>query len=180
MPIPCVVQAAQKGVTVATARYSALRGALSFLGPVMWGAFAVDLALKAIGTDYARVVRAVFLLAQVGDRVGMSLVLAVASHVHGTGARKKLLCHNHHIIGFTIVGLQLRMLAAGLYGKQRCATCNTHAGWCCVMWSLQVRLVRTRGFVNPTEVAIERPANWNMCTPTSDDDDVFSDPGGAC
>lgn len=78
MPIPCDVQAAQKGVTVATARYSALRGALSFLGPVMWGTFAVDLALKAIGTDYARVVRAVFLLAQVGCRVGMPLVLAVA------------------------------------------------------------------------------------------------------
>ena len=41
------------------------QGALSLLGPVMWGWLAMDLALKAIGTDYARVIRAVFLLAQV-------------------------------------------------------------------------------------------------------------------
>ena len=42
-----------------------MRGALSLLGPLMWGWLAVDLALKAIGTDYARVIRAVFMLAQV-------------------------------------------------------------------------------------------------------------------
>ena len=59
------LEAAQKGLLSATARYSALRGALSFLGPVMWGAFAFDLFLKSIGTDYARVIRAVFVLAQV-------------------------------------------------------------------------------------------------------------------
>lgn len=41
------------------------QGALSFLGPVMWGWLAADLALKAIGTDYGRVIRAVFILAQV-------------------------------------------------------------------------------------------------------------------
>jgi len=59
------LEAAQKGVMSATARYSAVQGALAFLGPVMWGWLAVDLALKAIGTDYARVIRAVFVLAQV-------------------------------------------------------------------------------------------------------------------
>lgn len=59
-------QAAQKGLTAATARYSAVQGALSFIGPVMWGWLAVDVALKAIGTDYGRVIRAVFILAQVG------------------------------------------------------------------------------------------------------------------
>lgn len=58
-------QAAQKGLTAATARYSAVRGALSFLGPAMWGWLAVDLTMKAIGTDYARIVRAVYVLAQV-------------------------------------------------------------------------------------------------------------------
>ncbi|KAF5833780.1 hypothetical protein DUNSADRAFT_9804 [Dunaliella salina] len=42
-----------------------MSGALSFLGPVMWGWLALDLAYKAIGTDYARVIRAVFILAQV-------------------------------------------------------------------------------------------------------------------
>ncbi|KAL6750299.1 hypothetical protein V8C86DRAFT_2817219 [Haematococcus lacustris] len=59
------LEAAQKGLTVATARYSAVQGMLSFLGPVMWGWLAVDLALKSIGTDYARITRAVFILAQV-------------------------------------------------------------------------------------------------------------------
>jgi len=60
-----VLDAAQRGLTTATARYSAIQGALSFLGPVMWGWLALDLAYKAIGTDYARVIRAVFILAQV-------------------------------------------------------------------------------------------------------------------
>eukprot|EP00798_Chlamydomonas_sp_ICE-L_P005100 gene5100-34900_t len=60
-----MLEAAQKGVTVATARYSAMQGVLSFLGPVMWGWLAMDLALKSIGTDYARIIRAVFFLAQV-------------------------------------------------------------------------------------------------------------------
>ncbi|GLC36370.1 hypothetical protein PLESTB_000769200 [Pleodorina starrii] len=60
-----MLEAAQRSLTAATARYFALRGALSFLGPLLWGWLAVDLALKAVGTDYARVVRAVFLLSQV-------------------------------------------------------------------------------------------------------------------
>ncbi|KAG2487608.1 hypothetical protein HYH03_013747 [Edaphochlamys debaryana] len=60
-----LLEAAQRSLTHATARYSALRGALSFVGPVLWGWLALDLALKAIGPDYARVVRAVFLLSQV-------------------------------------------------------------------------------------------------------------------
>jgi uncharacterized protein YaaW (UPF0174 family) len=47
-------------------RYSAVQSALSFLGPVMWAWLAVDLVRAAVGTDYARVVRAVYILAQVG------------------------------------------------------------------------------------------------------------------
>ena len=58
-------QAAQTGLTAAAARYSAVRGALSTLGPVMWAFFGVELALAAIGTDYGRIARAVFALAQV-------------------------------------------------------------------------------------------------------------------
>lgn len=57
--------AAQKGLTSATMRYSAVTSALSFLGPVMWAWLAVDLVKAAVGTDYARVVRAVYILAQV-------------------------------------------------------------------------------------------------------------------
>ncbi|KIY99117.1 hypothetical protein MNEG_8844 [Monoraphidium neglectum] len=57
--------AAQRGLTGAAARYGALRGAMAFVGPVMWGWLAVDLGMMAIGTDYSRIIRAVFVLAQV-------------------------------------------------------------------------------------------------------------------
>eukprot|EP00879_Flechtneria_rotunda_P004778 GHRR01005048.1.p1 GENE.GHRR01005048.1~~GHRR01005048.1.p1 ORF type:complete len:394 (+),score=129.56 GHRR01005048.1:100-1281(+) len=57
--------AAQKGLTSATFRYSAVQGALAFVGPIMWAWLAVDLMKAALGTDYARVVRAVYILAQV-------------------------------------------------------------------------------------------------------------------
>jgi hypothetical protein len=59
------LSAAQKGLTAATARYSALRGVMSFVGPAMWVWLVVDLAFAAVGTDYTRVIRAVFLMAQV-------------------------------------------------------------------------------------------------------------------
>eukprot|EP01024_Parvocaulis_polyphysoides_P041205 TRINITY_DN37783_c1_g3_i1.p1 TRINITY_DN37783_c1_g3~~TRINITY_DN37783_c1_g3_i1.p1 ORF type:complete len:387 (+),score=43.67 TRINITY_DN37783_c1_g3_i1:176-1336(+) len=59
------LKSAQKGVTQAAARYSATRGALSLLGPLMWIWMGVDLTLLSLGTDYARVIRAVCLLAQV-------------------------------------------------------------------------------------------------------------------
>jgi hypothetical protein len=57
--------AAQRGLTSATLRYSAVRGALSFIGPMMWAWLAFDLVRAAVGTDYARVVRAVYIMAQV-------------------------------------------------------------------------------------------------------------------
>ena len=79
-----------------------MQGALSLLGPVMWGSFALDLALKAIGTDYGRVVRAVFILAQVNTLTPISM----------------------HAI------------------KQMCL-------YLILFFSYQVRLVRTKGFVNP-------------------------------
>ena len=60
-----VMQAAQRGLTAAAARYSAVRGALSMMGPLTWAFFGTELALAAIGTDYGRVARAVFALAQV-------------------------------------------------------------------------------------------------------------------
>ncbi|KAL0017824.1 hypothetical protein WJX77_005235 [Trebouxia sp. C0004] len=51
------LQAAQQGFTSAAAKYSTARGVLSFLGPAMWVWLGMDLALKAIGPDYARVVK---------------------------------------------------------------------------------------------------------------------------
>jgi uncharacterized protein YaaW (UPF0174 family) len=35
------------------------------LGPLMWTYFGADLALKALGTDYSRLVRAIFALCQI-------------------------------------------------------------------------------------------------------------------
>ena len=60
-----LVQAASNGVTRAAARYGAVRGALGMLGPLMWACLGADLALKALGTDYGRLVRAIFALCQI-------------------------------------------------------------------------------------------------------------------
>lgn len=57
-------QVAQHGVAAAAARYGAARSALGLLGPLAWAWLGADLALRALGTDYCRVVRAVFALAQ--------------------------------------------------------------------------------------------------------------------
>jgi len=52
-----------------------LQGALSFLGPMMWAWLAVDLVKAALGTDYARVVRAVYVLAQVSLELQVEVVV---------------------------------------------------------------------------------------------------------
>ncbi|KAL3153947.1 hypothetical protein ABBQ32_013507 [Trebouxia sp. C0010 RCD-2024] len=59
------LQAAHQGFTSAAAKYSTTRGVLSFLGPAMWVWLGMDLALKAIGPDYTRVVKVVACLAQI-------------------------------------------------------------------------------------------------------------------
>lgn len=59
------LRTAQRALGLATARYSVLQGALGSLNLVLWGWAALDLARTALGTDYARVMRAVFVLAQV-------------------------------------------------------------------------------------------------------------------
>jgi uncharacterized protein YaaW (UPF0174 family) len=59
------VSAARKGLATAASRYAAARAALGFLGPVIWASTFLDLARMSLGTDHARIVRAVFLLAQI-------------------------------------------------------------------------------------------------------------------
>lgn len=59
------VQAAQSGLATAAARYTAARSALSIIHPIMWTWLGLDLALMALGTDYGRLSRAVFELAQI-------------------------------------------------------------------------------------------------------------------
>lgn len=59
------LQAAQRGLTAAATRYAAARTVLSLVGPIMWASTFVDLARMSIGIDYSRVVKAVFMLAQI-------------------------------------------------------------------------------------------------------------------
>ncbi|KAL4458066.1 hypothetical protein ABPG75_012931 [Micractinium tetrahymenae] len=59
------VQAAKEGVTAAAARYAAARSLLGLVGPLMWASTALDLLLVSVGTDWSRVVKAVFALAQI-------------------------------------------------------------------------------------------------------------------
>ena len=59
------MQAAQAGLTSAATRYGTVSGALSMLGPVMWGWLAADLALQSIGTDFQRITKAIYALAQI-------------------------------------------------------------------------------------------------------------------
>lgn len=58
-------QVAKEGVTAAASRYAAARSLLGLLGPLMWASTALDLALVSVGTDWSRVVKAVFALAQI-------------------------------------------------------------------------------------------------------------------
>lgn len=62
---PVAVSAAQRGLTAAASRYAAARSVLAFLGPLMWASTFLDLARMSIGTDVARVVKVVFMLAQI-------------------------------------------------------------------------------------------------------------------
>lgn len=59
------LQTAKNGMTMTAARYGAIRGILTFLGPVLWGIFLADLGWKAIATNYTRIIPVIFTLAQI-------------------------------------------------------------------------------------------------------------------
>ena len=59
------VQTAQRGLASAAGRYAGVRSVLGFLGPFLWASTAVDLFLLSVGADHQRVIRAVYLLAQI-------------------------------------------------------------------------------------------------------------------
>lgn len=59
------MQAAKEGITAAASRYAAARSLLGIVGPLMWASTALDLLLVSIGTDWVRVAKAVFALAQI-------------------------------------------------------------------------------------------------------------------
>lgn len=57
--------AAKQGFAGAASRYVGLRSLMGFLGPVMWGTFLADIVIQMLGTDYARILRAIFAFAQI-------------------------------------------------------------------------------------------------------------------
>jgi hypothetical protein len=59
------VRMAQRGLTQAAVRYGAARSLLSVMGPLLWAVTAIDLAKMSIGCDYARIIKAIFALAQI-------------------------------------------------------------------------------------------------------------------
>ena len=52
-------------MTAAASRYAAARSLLGVVGPLMWASTALELLLVSIGTDWGRVCKAVFFLAQI-------------------------------------------------------------------------------------------------------------------
>ncbi|KAM7479585.1 hypothetical protein LguiA_027798 [Lonicera macranthoides] len=57
--------AAKQGVAGAAARYLGLRSMMQFLGPVLWGTLLADIVIQMLGTDYARILRAIYAFAQI-------------------------------------------------------------------------------------------------------------------
>ncbi|KAL9662969.1 hypothetical protein QQ045_027805 [Rhodiola kirilowii] len=58
--------AAKQGFAGAATSYLGLRTMVYFLGPVMWGTLLADVVIQMLGTDYARILRAIYAFAQVG------------------------------------------------------------------------------------------------------------------
>lgn len=56
---------AQRGMLMASARYTAVRGLFAFLTPALWACFFVDLGWRAIATNYSRIIPVIFTLAQI-------------------------------------------------------------------------------------------------------------------
>lgn len=56
---------ARRGMTMATARYTASRAAFAFVGSALWAWFLADLGWRAIATNYGRVIPTIFALAQI-------------------------------------------------------------------------------------------------------------------
>ncbi|CAL5081711.1 unnamed protein product [Urochloa decumbens] len=57
--------AARQGLARAASRYVGLRTVMTFLGPIMWGTLLADIVIQMLGTDYARIVQAIYAFAQI-------------------------------------------------------------------------------------------------------------------
>lgn len=57
--------AARQGLARAASRYVGLRSVMTFLGPILWGTLLADIVIQMLGTDYARIVQAIYAFAQI-------------------------------------------------------------------------------------------------------------------
>eukprot|EP00262_Sarcandra_glabra_P007333 TRINITY_DN20052_c0_g1_i1.p1 TRINITY_DN20052_c0_g1~~TRINITY_DN20052_c0_g1_i1.p1 ORF type:complete len:371 (+),score=36.46 TRINITY_DN20052_c0_g1_i1:183-1295(+) len=57
--------AARQGLAYAASRYLGLRSLMMLIGPVLWGTFLADVVIQMLGTDYARILRAIYAFAQI-------------------------------------------------------------------------------------------------------------------
>ncbi|RLN35754.1 uncharacterized protein C2845_PM03G36400 [Panicum miliaceum] len=57
--------AARQGLARAASRYVGLRSVMTLLGPIMWGTLLADIVIQMLGTDYARIVQAIYAFAQI-------------------------------------------------------------------------------------------------------------------
>ncbi|KAF4404511.1 hypothetical protein G4B88_005897 [Cannabis sativa] len=55
----------RKGFAGAASRYVGLRSMMTLLGPMLWGTFLADVVIQMLGTDYARIIRAIYAFAQI-------------------------------------------------------------------------------------------------------------------
>ncbi|XP_078180068.1 uncharacterized protein LOC144574088 isoform X1 [Carex rostrata] len=56
---------ARQGLAHAATRYLGLRNLMMLIGPLMWGTLLADVVIQMLGTDYARIVRAIYAFAQI-------------------------------------------------------------------------------------------------------------------
>lgn len=57
--------AARQGLVGAASCYMAFQRTSMLLGPLLWGTFLADIVIRSVGTDYARVVKAIYAFAQI-------------------------------------------------------------------------------------------------------------------
>lgn len=57
--------AARQGLVGAASCYITLQRASMLLGPLLWGTFLAEVVIRSVGTDYARVVKAIYAFAQI-------------------------------------------------------------------------------------------------------------------
>lgn len=57
--------AARQGLARAATQYLGLKSFMMLLGPLMWGTFLADIVIQMLGTDYARILRAIYAFAQI-------------------------------------------------------------------------------------------------------------------